>query len=142
MHAAWAVGTAVSFTWLGMVLAISFLEAPLKFGAPGVTVRIGLGIGRRVFRALNAVEIVFAAVLLSVFAVGPPPVPPATVMLLVATVLLVQLVLVRPYLNRRTKAVLAGAAGSRSCGHYAYIALEIGKVAVLGAAGGMFAVGG
>lgn len=64
MSPALAVATAVTFTWLGMVLAISFLEAPLKFGAPGVTVRIGLGIGRRVFRALNAVETVLAAALL------------------------------------------------------------------------------
>jgi hypothetical protein len=41
-----AIATAVTFTWLGMVLAISFLEAPLKFRAPGVTIPIGLGIGR------------------------------------------------------------------------------------------------
>ena len=32
-----AVATAATFVWLGMVLAISFLEAPLKFRAPGVT---------------------------------------------------------------------------------------------------------
>ncbi|MER2093219.1 MAG: hypothetical protein ABS918_10760, partial [Saccharopolyspora rectivirgula] len=55
-----AAAVAVVFSWLGMVLAISFLEAPLKFRAPGVTTRIGLGIGRLVFRALNAVEVVLA----------------------------------------------------------------------------------
>lgn len=37
MSAATAAGIAVVFVWLGMVLAISFLEAPLKFRAPGVT---------------------------------------------------------------------------------------------------------
>jgi hypothetical protein len=49
----WApsLATAVTFVWLGMVLAISFLEAPLKFRAAGVTLRIGLGIGRLVLRA-------------------------------------------------------------------------------------------
>ena len=47
------IATAVTFVWLGMVLAISFIEAPLKFTAPGVDLRIGLGIGRIVFRALN-----------------------------------------------------------------------------------------
>lgn len=41
---AMAVATAVTFVWLGgMVLAISFLEAPLKFRAPDVTLRIGSG---------------------------------------------------------------------------------------------------
>jgi hypothetical protein len=38
---------------LGAIIAISFLEAPLKFLAPGVTIPIGLGIGRLVFTALN-----------------------------------------------------------------------------------------
>lgn len=33
-----AVAGAITFVWLGMVLAISFLEAPLKFRAPGVTI--------------------------------------------------------------------------------------------------------
>jgi hypothetical protein len=45
------IGLAVPFVWLGMVLAISFLGAPLKFRAPGITVALGLGIGRLVFRA-------------------------------------------------------------------------------------------
>ncbi|MGV0798843.1 hypothetical protein ABQF26_17835, partial [Mycolicibacterium elephantis] len=62
----------VPMLWLGMVLAISFLEAPLKFGAPGVTLPIGLGIGRRVFKALNGVEVVLAAVLLAATLVARP----------------------------------------------------------------------
>lgn len=58
-----AIQFAASFTWLGMVLPISFLEAPLKFRAPGITAALGVGIGRLVFRALNRVEAVFAVVL-------------------------------------------------------------------------------
>lgn len=73
MNTAWAVVTATDFVWLGMVLAISFLEAPLKFRAPEVTVRIGLGIGRLVFRALNTVEAALAVVILVVFLLAPPP---------------------------------------------------------------------
>jgi hypothetical protein len=45
MNPALAVATGVTFVWLGMVLAISFLETPLKFRAPEVTLRVGLGIG-------------------------------------------------------------------------------------------------
>ena len=44
MSASLATATAASFIWLGMVLGISFIEAPLKFRAPGVTLGIGLGI--------------------------------------------------------------------------------------------------
>jgi hypothetical protein len=37
VSAAPAFAVAVTFVWLGIVLAISFLEAPLKFRAPNVT---------------------------------------------------------------------------------------------------------
>ena len=40
MNATHAVAAAIIFTWLGMVIAISFIEAPLKFRAPGVTLPI------------------------------------------------------------------------------------------------------
>lgn len=36
------ITVAVPFVWLGMVLAISFQEVPLKFRAPGVTLPLGL----------------------------------------------------------------------------------------------------
>lgn len=130
-----AVEIAVTFVWLGMVLAISFLEAPLKFGAPGVTVRIGLAIGRRVFRALNTAEVVLALALLITAALGPPPVPAAVALALAAAALLVQLVAVRPRLNRRTEAVLAGADAPRSRGHLAYVGVEAAKVVALAAGG-------
>jgi hypothetical protein len=45
-----SVAVGVTFAWVWMVPAISFLEAPLKFRAPEVTVRIGLDIGRLVLR--------------------------------------------------------------------------------------------
>jgi hypothetical protein len=48
-----SIAAAATYVWLGMILAISFLEAPLKFRARGVSIPIGLAIGRLVFRALN-----------------------------------------------------------------------------------------
>ena len=44
MSPASSIAVAVVFVWLGMVMAISFIETPLKFRAPGVTLQIGLGI--------------------------------------------------------------------------------------------------
>jgi hypothetical protein len=125
------VATAVTFLWLGMVLAISFLEAPLKFRAPGVSVPIGLGIGRLVFRALNGVELVLAVLLLVVvFALPASPIS-LVAALVAAAVLVLQLVAVRPFLNRRTRAVLAGDESHGSRAHLVYIAAEAVKVALL-----------
>jgi len=126
-----SVGTAMTFTWLGMVLAISFLETPLKFRAPGVTVQIGLGIGRLVFRALNIAEAVFAAVLLTVMTADPPPSRVVVSVLVAVAALLIQVALVRPGLARRTNRVLAGEVVARSGGHHWYVVLEIIKVAAL-----------
>ena len=52
-----AVQIAITFVWLGMVLAISFLEAPLKFRAPNVTLQIGLGISNVLFHLPLAVAV-------------------------------------------------------------------------------------
>ena len=49
---------AITFVWIGFVGAISFMEAWLKFQAPGITTELGLGIGQLIFKALNTVEIV------------------------------------------------------------------------------------
>ena len=131
MSPATAAATAVTFVWLGMVLAISYLEAPLKFRAPGVTVPIGLGIGRLVFRALNAVEVIFAVVILAALAAGSPPVRVVVPLAAAIAVLAAQMFLVRPRLSRRSSAVLAGQDAPRSHAHYAYVALEAIKVAAL-----------
>jgi hypothetical protein len=53
-----------TFLWIGFVAAISFMEAWLKFQAPGITLTLGLGIGRLVFSALNTMEWIFASLIL------------------------------------------------------------------------------
>ena len=130
-----ATAVALMFVWLGMVLAISFLEAPLKFRAPGVTLPIGLGIGRLVFRALNSTEAVLAVGILIGLAMGHSPVPVIVASAIVFAALAAQLLVVRPQLARRSDAVLAGQIAPRSRAHYAYVALEVVKVIALAAGG-------
>jgi hypothetical protein len=130
-----AVAVAVTFLWLGMIGAISFLEAPLKFRAPNVTLQIGLGIGRLVFRAVNAVEVFFAVAILAVIVAGHPPMRVVVALAVALVALAVQLLAVRPRLNRRTDEVLAGLDAPRSHAHYAYVGLEVAKVIALVVAG-------
>lgn len=141
MTGAHAVAAAVVLVWLGMVLAISFLEAPLKFRAPGVTLQLGLGIGRLVFRALNAVEAALAIALVVALIVDPPAATAVIAAAVAVVMLAAQLGLVRPALNRRTRQVLAappeqvGSGQRRSRAHYVYVALEVVKVIGLLVAG-------
>lgn len=131
MTTAHAVAVAVTFVWLGMVVAISFVEAPLKFRAPGVTVRVGLGIGRLVFRALNSIEMLWAATLVAAIVVDAPPVHVIVVAMVAVAVLVVQLAVVRPRLARRSDRILAGEESPRSRAHWVYVGLESVKVLAL-----------
>ena len=135
MQAASAIAVGAVFVWLGMVLAISFVETPLKFRAPGVTLQIGLGIGRLVFRALNACELALAAVVVACLVIKPPSIGIAVAAAVGVLTLLAQILLVRPRLSRRSDAVLAGGEGPRSRAHWAYVGLELIKVIALFIAG-------
>jgi hypothetical protein len=128
------VMVAAALIWLGMVLAISFLEAPLKFRTPGLDVRVGLAIGRIVFRALNMVEILWAVIILVCLIVDPPTLPAAVAAGIAVALLAAQLLVVRPWLNRRSDRVLAGAVSPempRSRAHLVYVAMEGLKVIAL-----------
>ena len=60
MIASTSFATAVSFCLARHGPGDLILGDPLKFREPGVTVRIGLGIGRLFFCAFNASELVLA----------------------------------------------------------------------------------
>lgn len=132
-----ALAVALVFVWTGMLLAISFLETPLKFRAPDVTLRIGLGIGRLVFRALNAVESVLAVALLAAVFAGNVRAGAETAAVVAAALLATQVGLVRPRLSRRSDRVLAGEDAPRSRAHYVYVVAEVGKLAALLVAGAL-----
>ena len=66
MRAFAVYGFVPALLWLGFVLAISFMEAPLKFRAPGVSRSQALAVGQVVFRALNLVESIFLLAVLQV----------------------------------------------------------------------------
>jgi hypothetical protein len=128
---------AVPFIWLGMVLAISFLETALKFRAPGITVPLGLGVGRLVFRALNGAELVLAVMLTVALLLagnaGEVNLGGATTTVLIAiwTLLLVQVIVLRPRLDRRADQLIHGQQPPRSHLHLAYVAAECAKVMLL-----------
>ena len=128
-----SLAIALSWLWLGMVLAISFLEAPLKFRV--VDLRTGLAIGRVVFRALNGVEALLGVLLAIALLAGQPGRTAAIAGAVAIVMLAVQLVAVRPALARRSNRVLAGEDGPRSHAHLWYVGLELVKVAGLAVAG-------
>ncbi|WP_405218785.1 hypothetical protein [Agrococcus sp. Ld7] len=124
--------------WLGLIVGISLIETPLKFQAPGMTIPLGLGIGRLVFAAMNVVEAVLAALLLlAIFRSGAPR-PERVLAIAIAAVLALKALVVRPLVQGTTDAVVAGDREGGSGMHLLYIAADglliVGLLALLGLA--------
>jgi hypothetical protein len=100
-----------------------------------VTLPIGLGIGRLVFRALNGVEVAFALMIVAMVVAGPTMAHITAAVAVAVGALAVQLIAVRPQLTRRSDQVLAGLEAPRSRAHYVYVGFETVKVVALVGAG-------
>lgn len=119
--------------WIGFVSAISFMEAWLKFRAPGVTIELGLGIGQLVFRALNRVELFLALIIgASILSLASGFSATETNTYLIALALLVlQTFWLLPVLDKRIKARLNNVPVPKSNNHFIYIGAELIKVVAL-----------
>lgn len=117
--------------WIGFVLAISFMEAPLKFQAKSVTLQIGLEIGYLVFHALNGVELFLAGIVTAVSLTSPTPTHTRNLTLLIAGWLIIQTVLLYFPLDARTLAIINGTAVPKAPFHLIYIGMEAIKLIML-----------
>jgi len=122
----------VPAVWFGMILALSFIETPLKFLAPGITLPIGLGLGRIVFWALAIAGWVLLLVL-TIAAIPRPRITRADVIVLAAlwVVLGIETFLIRPALSARSDVIIAGGDPGGSSLHYVYIAADLVLLALL-----------
>ncbi|MDF9801368.1 hypothetical protein OKW21_006677 [Catalinimonas alkaloidigena] len=117
------------FLWIGFVCAISFMEAWLKFKAPGVSLHIGLGIGRLVFNVLNKVEWVLAfAVITSLLSSGGTLQASFMFLFIPLILLVIQTFWLLPALDVRAEMYIQGLAVPPSDLHIYYIVAEVCKV--------------
>lgn len=116
------------FIWGGSVLAISFMEAPLKFTAPNITIELGLGIGRIVFHALNKLELFFAFSIVLSFVFIPVKKWQQLLLAFVVLILLYETLILLPQLDERAELLLGGNPPPASYHHWLYIILDFLKV--------------
>lgn len=121
-----------AFVWFGFICSISFLEAPVKFSAPGVTLPVGLSIGRKVFRALNKTELGFLIVLAAAFFFKPNTRQAEYIFpLMLLLILLLQSIWLLPALGKRVDLILSGIKPPPSKLHWYYISGELLKMVSL-----------
>lgn len=127
---------AVPFIWFGLLGGISFLEAPLKFQAPGITIPLGLGIGRLVFFALNKIEIALAILMIFLlFKAKPKNRFPLFSFAVIAFLLLLETVWLLPILDARAVLIVGGETVPDSNPHLIYIGFDAAKFVLLFALG-------
>ncbi len=123
----------VTFLWIGFVSAISFMEAWLKFRAPGITLPLGLGIGSLVFKALNLMEWLFALLIAVRFVLNRRGERRSSVIQygIILTLLLVQTLWLLPALDARIPLYQQGLEVPSSPLHLYYVVVEVSKVVLL-----------
>jgi hypothetical protein len=118
---------AITFIWVGFIGAISFMEAWLKFRAPGIDTALGLGIGQLVFSALNKVEITSAIVILvlSVASKVKKSLRLQGLFYTAVAILVLQSVWLLPALDERANLIREGVVLGKSKLHLWYVLVEI-----------------
>lgn len=126
---------AVCLLWAGMVLGISFLEAPVKFRAPSLTLPVGLDVGRHVFGIFNRVELAWALGAIGLGLAARPERVTVAALGVALGVLALQTLWLLPLLDRRVGLILAGGTPAPAPYHVIYVVLEALKLTALAVAG-------
>ena len=124
---------AIIFIWVGFICAISFMEAWLKFQAPGITTELGLGIGQLVFGMLNKVEIACAiSITLGAMLSNSVKAKNGIGYLFVVLIALgIESIWLLPALDQRASLIIKGVVLPKSKLHLGYVLLEIAKTICL-----------
>ena len=124
-----SMNIALIYLWIGFVCAISFMEAWLKFKAPGVTIEVGLAIGRLVFSALNKMEWIFAIlILLNLLFSKKLLLFNNVAIILPVFILFIQTFWLLPILDARSEMYIRGDVLKPSNYHFYFVGMEIIKV--------------
>jgi hypothetical protein len=121
------------YIWIGLILGISFLEAWLKFQVPGVSLQVGLSIGKLVYSVLNIIEWIFAIIIVIILFLNvlTKKVHKNGWIIAIIISLLIQSVWLLPVLNNRVELYVQGVNPAPSNVHIYYVVFEIVKLVSL-----------
>lgn len=117
--------------WLGFFTAISFMETPLKFTAPGISMAQGVAIGHVIFKALNRFEWVFLFIIGITCLIKMPEKSQIRSVGILFTLLFIETVWLLPTLDARALIFLKTGVRGSALLHWLFIIVEIIKIPVL-----------
>jgi hypothetical protein len=122
---------ALIMLWAGVVIGVSFLAAPAKFAAPGLSLPGAMEVGRREFGVLNLGEIALAVVTLALAAYARPERTIWVGLALAAVIVAVQALWLLPVLDARAELIIRGETPAPAPWHALYIGAELLKLLAL-----------
>lgn len=117
--------------WLGFFMAISFMEAPLKFTASGLSMAEGLRIGKIIFGALNICEWSFLLIILVTCILRKPTQKGFYLIAAVSLIMVAETAWLLPVLDHNANLIIQGAPVTSHAEHWFYVLFEIAKAPVL-----------
>lgn len=117
--------------WLGFFMAISFMEAPLKFTAPNLSMIEGLQIGKIIFGMLNHCEWAFLVIILITCFIRKPNRAETYFIMAAGIILILETAWLLPVLNLDANRIINGEMVTGHGLHWCYVILEIIKMPVL-----------
>lgn len=117
----------IAMLWIGMILAIG-LAAGTKFQAPGLTMPVALDVGRHVFAAFGHAELALVAVLCVATWLRRERAVVWWLVGVVVGLVAIQAFWLRPALDARALAIIAGEPVGESWFHLGYVGAEGMKV--------------
>lgn len=122
----------IAAIWLGMLVGVSFIATPVKFGAAGLDLAVALDIGRLTFGLFSRIEWGLAALTLLVAFAAPVAPWRRALAVTLALGVAMQALWLLPALNARVIAIASGQSLAPSADHALYAGIEAGKAAMLG----------
>jgi hypothetical protein len=122
---------AMIMLWAGVLIGVSFLAAPAKFNAPGLSLPVAMQIGRQEFGELNRAEIALAVASLALAAYARPHRTLWLGLGLAAAIVVLQWLWLLPALDARAELIVQGETPEPAPWHALYIGAEVLKLLVL-----------
>lgn len=117
--------------WLGFFMAISFMEAPLKFTAPNLGLAEGLRIGKIIFGCLNKCEWVFLVIIITTCVFQPASKKGFYLIAIISAILIMETAWLLPKLDANANKIIQGLPSGDYVSHWLYVLCEIIKIPVL-----------
>jgi hypothetical protein len=126
-----SIRSVTAIFWLGFFMAISFMEAPLKFTAPGLNMAEGLQIGKIIFKSLNICEWTFLLLILITCIVKKTTRKGFYLITAISVIMALETFWLLPVLDNNADLIIKGLPVTAHSTHWFYVLFEIIKVPVL-----------